>query len=105
MSYTEKAGNSLPFNKHQGGNAGNPLPHELPELEQLTQIQAHIHAAAKIVSPFTIHPLPQLSKDSGERFHNLSKELESELWEAYGDAQDLLSLFFIPCFTQDPNSL
>ena len=82
--------------------AGNSLPHERPEMELLIHAQAHIHAAAHLLDPFTVHTLSQMTKKERDSYHNLAKEVVSTLWEAYSNTQDLMSAFFIPLYPLQP---
>ena len=84
MSYTEKAGTSL--------------PKDCPELEQFIRAQAHIRAAAHITDALTVINPPHLPKKQLDGFHNLASEVTDMLWEACGHVQDLLSAYYIPVF-------
>ncbi|MBQ9475181.1 MAG: hypothetical protein IJU69_02870 [Bacteroidales bacterium] len=87
MSYTEKAGNSL--------------PQTCPELEQFIKAQAHIRAAVRIIDEFTLFSPPHLPEREQGFFRNLSREVVSSLWEVYSDVQDLLSAYYFPLFPID----
>lgn len=85
MSYTEKAGTSLPQN--------------CPELEPFIKAEALIRTAARITDDLSVITPPHLPKERLDMFHNLASEVTDMLWEASRHVQDLLSAYFIPVFT------
>lgn len=84
MSYTNKAGTSLPQN--------------CPELEQFVKAQAHIRAARLILDKFSVHPLPQLTEDQRRRFKDTCNEEFMALVEVLDVIEDLQYLFFGPLY-------
>ena len=87
MSYTEKAGTSLPPN--------------CPELERFIKAQSHIRAADRIIDSFTVHPLNQLTKKQQDSFKNLAHEVRDTCYEALDSAESLQYMFFAPLYPMD----
>lgn len=87
MSYTEKAGTSLPSG--------------CPELELFIKAQAHIRAAARFIDEISVLQNPAFAKKRQESWKNFADDIRDSLWETDSKVQDLMSSFLIPLFPID----
>ena len=78
--------------------AGTLLPQNCPELAQFITAQGHIRAASHIIDALSVVKPPQLSRQHRESFRNLATEIHDELWQVYGEVQDLMSAFYLPLY-------